>query len=68
MKNIILQFNFTYIKNYQNDNIIYEKLSITTPLNINSDRLATEYLDNIIISQIKIILYNGVKYQLYINQ
>ena len=59
--------SFTYIKDHQNKKILYDQLIFDAQLNVDLDKLITDYLKNLSINQPGVSLYPSTKYFLYID-
>ena len=58
---------FAHVKDFQDDKTLYDQLIFDTQLNMDSDELVTNYLENLSTNQSQVPLYLSTKYFLYID-
>ena len=61
------KLTFSHVKDHQNNKTPYPQLTFDAQLNVDLDKLATDYLKNISTNQSQVSLYLSTKYLLFIN-
>jgi hypothetical protein len=67
-KDLALHFSFLHVYSHQDDNAPVETLTLETRLNIEADRLATEYMVQDQVRRPTVALFPSAKAQLLINE